>query len=192
MRGSRSTTQDVTSQVTWSSSDTGIATISNASGFEGVVTGGTIGSAVMTASLSGVTGSTTVTVTPSVLQQLQVTPANPFRPRGLQVQFTATGLFSDGSTQDMTSQVTWTSSDVSVVPVSNTSGAEGRAVAQNVGSATFRGVEIIGGWQPTKELKFGASFVATSAYQSEKVLVMKPGEKTIQEMATERAMGGAR
>lgn len=134
---SDSSTQDVTSQVTWSSSDTGIATISNASGFEGVVTGGTIGSAVMTASLSGVTGSTTVTVTPSVLQQLQVTPANPSRPRGLEVQFTATGLFSDGSTQDMTSQVTWTSSDVSVVPVSNMSGAEGRAIAQNVGSATI-------------------------------------------------------
>ena len=134
---SDSTTQDVTSQVTWGSSDTGIATISNASGFEGVVTGGTIGSAVMTASRSGVTGSTTVTVTPSVLQQLQVTPANPSRPRGLEVQFIATGLFSDGSTQDMTSQVTWTSSDVSVVPVSNTSGAEGRAVAQNVGSATI-------------------------------------------------------
>ena len=134
---SDSTTQDVTSQVTWTSSDSGIATISNASGFEGVVTGGTIGSAVMTASLSGVTGSTTVTVTPSVLQQLQVTPANPSRPRGLEVQFTATGIFSDGSTQDMTSQVTWTSSDVSVVPVSNSSGVEGRAVAQNVGSATI-------------------------------------------------------
>lgn len=35
---------------------------------------------------------------------------------------------------------------------------------QNVGNATFRGVEIIGGWQPTKELKFGASFVSTTAY----------------------------
>lgn len=134
---SDSTTQDVTSQVTWTSADTGIATISNASGFEGIVTGGAIGSVVMTASLSGVTGSTTVTVTPSVLQQIQVTPANPSRPRGLEVQFTATGIFSDGSTQDMTSQVTWTSSDVSVVPVSNSSGAEGRAVAQNVGSATI-------------------------------------------------------
>lgn len=134
---SDSSTQDLTSQVTWSSSDALVATVSNASGASGVVTGRSVGSALVSATLAGVTGSTTVTVTPSVLQQLQVTPTNPSRPRGLDVQLTATGLFSDGSTQDLTTQVTWTSSDVGVAPVSNASGSRGLALAQNVGAATL-------------------------------------------------------
>jgi uncharacterized protein YjdB len=134
---SDSTTQDLTTQVTWTSSDAAIAQVSNAAGFEGIVTGGTVGSVTVTATLSGVSGSTTVTVTPSVLQQLQVTPPNPTRPRGLEVRFQATGIFSDGSTQDLTTQVTWTSASMGVVAITNASGAEGLATAVNVGTATI-------------------------------------------------------
>ncbi|SJZ80797.1 Outer membrane receptor for ferrienterochelin and colicins [Enhydrobacter aerosaccus] len=35
---------------------------------------------------------------------------------------------------------------------------------QNVGSATFQGIEIIGGWQPFKELQLTAGFTNTTAY----------------------------
>lgn len=133
---SDSSAQDLTAQVAWTSSDELVATVSNATGIEGVLTGSALGTAVVTASLGGTSGTTTVTVTPSVLQQLQVTPPNPSRPRGLDAQLTATGVFSDGSTQDLTSQVTWTSGDVNAVVVSNASGTEGRAHAQNVGATT--------------------------------------------------------
>ncbi len=34
----------------------------------------------------------------------------------------------------------------------------------NVGSATFQGIEIIGGWQPMKDLRFHAGFTSTRAY----------------------------
>ena len=34
----------------------------------------------------------------------------------------------------------------------------------NVGSATFQGVEVIGGWQPLKDLRLNAGFTATRAY----------------------------
>lgn len=34
----------------------------------------------------------------------------------------------------------------------------------NVGSATFQGFEIIGGWQPLKELRLSAGFTSTNAY----------------------------
>jgi uncharacterized protein YjdB len=133
---SDSTTQDLTTQVTWTSADAQVVQVSNAAGFQGIVTGGAVGSTTVTASLSGVSGSTTVTVTPSVLQQLQVTPPNPTRPKGLQVNFQATGVFSDGSTQDLTTQVTWASTSMGVVAISNASGVEGRATAMNVGTAT--------------------------------------------------------
>ncbi len=34
----------------------------------------------------------------------------------------------------------------------------------NVGNATFRGIEIIGGWQPLKDLRLNAGFTSTTAY----------------------------
>ncbi len=133
---SDATAQDFTTQVTWASSATPQVAVSNAAGFEGVVTGGLVGSATVTASLQGVVGSTVVTTTPAVLQQLQVTPTNPSRPRGLQTQLTATGIFSDGSTQDLTTQVTWTSSQTARVSIDNAVGLEGLATALTVGTAT--------------------------------------------------------
>ncbi|MCA2976882.1 MAG: Ig-like domain-containing protein [Myxococcaceae bacterium] len=134
---SDSTTLDLTAQVTWSSSDEAVASVSNAAGLRGTVTGGAIGNATITATMAGVSGNTTVTVTPSVLQALQVTPPSTTRPKGLPVQLTATALFSDGSTQDLSGQVSWTTSDDGVVSVSNAPGSVGRAMANEVGSATL-------------------------------------------------------
>src|SRR6266478_1495711 len=54
---------------------------------------------------------------PPTLASIQVTPANPSVPEGSQQQFKATGTFSDGSTQDLTSRVTWSSSDISAVTI---------------------------------------------------------------------------
>ena len=67
------------------------------------------GTSTITATLGGVTGSTVLTVSPAVLQSIAVTPANPSVPEGRTEQFTATGTFSDNSTEDLTSQVTWAS-----------------------------------------------------------------------------------
>src|SRR5271166_3028834 len=46
----------------------------------------------------------------SGLVSIAVTPANPSIAAGKQQQFTATGTYSDGSHQDLTSSATWTSS----------------------------------------------------------------------------------
>src|SRR5260370_1131523 len=51
------------------------------------------------------------------LSSLQVTPANASVAEGSQQQFTATGTFSDGSTQDLTKSVRWSSSDNSIVTI---------------------------------------------------------------------------
>src|SRR5262249_31951614 len=48
------------------------------------------------------------------LQSISVTPANPSVANGQTTQFTATGHFSDGSNQVLTSGVTWSSSDTSI------------------------------------------------------------------------------
>ena len=101
-------TQNLTSQATWTSSNPSIATVSTA----GLATAVAAGSTTIQASLSGVNGSTGLTVTAAgaTLQSIAVTPANPLIAKGMTEQFTATGTYSDGSTQNLTSQATWTSS----------------------------------------------------------------------------------
>jgi hypothetical protein len=131
------TTQDLTTQVTWSSSNTSVATVSNAAGSNGLATTAAVGSSTISAASGEVTGSTTLTVTPAVLVSIGVTPANPSVAKGLKQQFTATGAYTDNTTQDLTTQVTWSSSNTSVATVSNAAGSNGLATTAAVGSSTI-------------------------------------------------------
>ena len=124
-------TQDLTTEVTWFSSDEAVATVSNADDSKGLATAVGAGSTTVSATSGGVTGDTTLTVT-ATLVSIAVTPAAPSIANGLTQQFTATGLYSDGSTQDLTTEATWASSDEAVATVSNT----GLATAVSVGSTT--------------------------------------------------------
>ena len=90
----------------------------------------------MSAVSDGVTGSTTLTVTDATLESIEVSPATPSIANGLTQQFTATGLYSDGSTQDLTAQVTWASSDTAVATVSNAAGSNGLATTASLGNTT--------------------------------------------------------
>ncbi|MHB8744751.1 MAG: outer membrane protein assembly factor BamB family protein [Sulfuricaulis sp.] len=76
----------------------------------------------------------TVIVGPiATLSSIAVTPSNPTVTDGKTLQLTATGTYSDGSTQDLTSQVSWQSSDPTKVTVSATGQITGK---NNYGSAT--------------------------------------------------------
>ena len=74
------------------------------------------------------------------LQSIAVTPANPTIPTGGTQQFTATGTYSDDSTQNLTSQVTWTSSSTAVATINAAGLVTGLGAGQTVISATFGGV----------------------------------------------------
>ena len=131
------TTQDLTLQVTWSSTGTAVAQISNAAGSQGLATALGVGSTTINATLTGVTGSTKLTVTAAVLDSLAVTPADPSVAKGRSQQFTATGTFSDTTTQDLTTQVTWASSDITIAQISNAAGSAGLATTLAVGTTTI-------------------------------------------------------
>ena len=103
------TFRNLTQQVTWSSSNISIATVSNAAGSKGLVRGVSTGTATILASLKGITGSRPLTVTSAVLTELQVEPTIPSIAAGTAQQFIATGIFSNGTYQDLTTQVNWTS-----------------------------------------------------------------------------------
>jgi hypothetical protein len=101
------TTQDVTSGTTWSIADTRIATIDSS----GSVTGGEAGMTTITATTGGLTVTTELTVTTATLTSVTIVPVSPGVPVGLTLQLAATGTFSDGKTEDITSAATWTTSD---------------------------------------------------------------------------------
>ncbi len=71
----------------------------------------------VTATQGAVSGSATVTITPAVLTSIMITPPNPSIAKGTTVQLTATGTFSDGTTQDLTGSASWTSAPASLATV---------------------------------------------------------------------------
>lgn len=133
-------TQNLTNTVTWSSTTTGVATVSNATGSKGLATSVAVGTTTIAAASGSVSKSTTLTITPATLVSLAVTPASASIVKGGSQQYTATGTYSDASTQNLTSAVTWSSSNTSVATISNASGSNGRATGVNTGSATMTAV----------------------------------------------------
>jgi len=128
--------EDLTAQATWESSDPGVAMVSNAAGSKGVATTTGVGSATVSATSGDVSGDTILTVTDATLVSIEVSPAAPTIASGLTQQFTATGLYSDNSTQELTTQVTWASSNAAVATVSDAAGSNGLATAAEAGSTT--------------------------------------------------------
>lgn len=131
------TTQDLTATVVWSSSNLPIATISNAGGSNGLATTHSLGATTITAASGAISGSTVLTVTAASLVSIAVTPAAPSIAKGLAQQFTATGTYTDASTQNITTSVVWTTSDATVATVSNAAGSKGLAQSVAVGNTTI-------------------------------------------------------
>jgi Bacterial Ig-like domain (group 2) len=101
--------QDITANVTWTSSSTPTVTI-DATGKAKAIA---LGSSLLTASLNKVTSSgATLTVIPAELVSIKVSPLAAQVEVQLTLQFTATGLYTDGTSQDITPNVNWTSSDL--------------------------------------------------------------------------------
>jgi hypothetical protein len=85
---------------------------------------------------NGQSATQTFTLTVPSLSSIAVTPANPAVPSGLSQQFTATGTYTDASTQDLTNSVTWSTGSSSIAVISNVSGSKGVATAVNVGNTS--------------------------------------------------------
>ncbi|MBW2734810.1 MAG: Ig-like domain-containing protein, partial [Deltaproteobacteria bacterium] len=115
-------TQDLTDAVTWSSLDTDAATISNATDNEGLATAVDVGTTTITAALDTINGSTDFTVSTADLVSIGVTPVNPSVAQGLQQQFTAIGTYTDNTTLDITTQVTWSTGNAAVVTIGPSTG----------------------------------------------------------------------
>ena len=129
------TTQNLTTQVSWTSSNTPVATISSA----GLVTGVAAGTTAISASLNGATGSTQLTVASAALNSISVQGASASIASGATDQFSATGQYSNGTTQNLTTQVTWTSSNTAVATIDSAGLATAVAAGTTTISASLNG-----------------------------------------------------
>ena len=120
--------QNVTSSVLYTTSNPAVAIVD----LNGKVTAISAGTATISATLGVISASTPVTVSSAILLSISISPLAVTVAAGVSQQLTATGSFSDGSTQNLTNSLTWSSSNSHVATVSST----GNVVTANTGIAT--------------------------------------------------------
>src|SRR5712692_8844280 len=131
------THHNLTDEVTWSSGIKTTATINSL----GLAATKAQGSTLISATLGSTTGTSTLNVTASVLDSIQVKPANVTVILPATQQFTAMGIFSDSSTHDLTTTATWISSNAGVATIgANTGLATAAGSGTTKISATFNAV----------------------------------------------------
>jgi uncharacterized protein YjdB len=133
---SDNTTQDLTYLASWTSSDPAVASVS----WYGRLTPSTAGSATISATYGGVTGTDAVTVSSATLSSISISPATTTIAVQQTKQLLASGTFSDGSVMDVTEYVTWLSSSPTVADVSNAIWSWGQAKGLAPGSTTITAV----------------------------------------------------
>ena len=130
--GSQTNGEDYSSNFTWTSSNTSVATV----GSYGVITGVGTGTATITARYGGTTLTGTVTVTPNYTYELVLNKTSIDMGKGRKETLVATyKTYADGvleSSNDVTSSATWSSSSSSVAGVSG-----GTITGNGIGSATI-------------------------------------------------------
>ena len=84
-------------------------------------------------------GSAPATTAPptATLSSIAVTPANASLGQNATQQFTATGTYSDDTSQNLTTSVTWSSSNTTTATISNVTGSQGLVTALAIGTTTI-------------------------------------------------------
>jgi hypothetical protein len=122
---------DITNQVTWSTSNNSIATMSGSQA--GLVISSDEGNIQINASLDNCNDFYDFQFHAPILTKLILTPQNPFlHPYNTQ-QFKVLGIFSNQTSQYVTSMVTWSSKNVAIATVSNENDLNGEVRALSAG-----------------------------------------------------------
>jgi len=128
-------TLPITDQVSWSSSNSAVASISTS----GLVSGLVQGTTSIRATLNGISASTPLLVTGGNLTNISLLPANPVLRLSTTRRMTATGTFSNGTQRDITRAVTW-SVLAPIATISNAGDDSGKLTVSSTGTSTIRAV----------------------------------------------------
>ena len=177
----KTSTQNITSSVTWTSSVPSVATIS-AAGIATAVGAGTTTITASTASFNGhVSSSATLTVTGSSggsaggsITSLSIIPSSQAVASPNQTtQFLAIGTTSSGATVNLTNQVAWTSSSPQMATIGATTGL---ATGVGKGSTTITAIyNTTGGTVVTGTANFTVSGGATQQFTAVTVIPNSQG-----------------
>jgi uncharacterized protein YjdB len=167
-------TQDLTQSATWSSSASPVAAVTS----QGNVTGVGLGSAQVSATFQGITGSASVSVGAPVLLAIMVSAGQLSLPLGESEQFIATGSYSDGSAQDLTQSAMWSSSASTIAGVS----AGGSVAAKATGAATISATA--GAITGAANVTVAAAVVTSLSITPATLSVVLQGSRQLQATAT--------
>ncbi|WP_342373760.1 Ig-like domain-containing protein [Myxococcus stipitatus] len=132
---------DASAAPQWTSSAPQVATVELLADGNARVTALKAGTTTISVSTAGLIGQANLEVTPARLLALRVTPASAAVQVGATQQFTLQGSYGDGTTADVTSTATWSSSDTAQATISAAGLAMGVAAGGTVTiTATLAGV----------------------------------------------------
>ncbi|MHA7629000.1 kelch repeat-containing protein [Corallococcus sp. M7] len=132
---------DASTSRQWTSSAPQVASVEPQPDGTAKVTALKAGSAIITVNADKASGEAALEITAAQLLSLEVSPSLASVSVGVTQQFTARGSYSDGTTVDVTSSATWTTSDSAIATVSNTGLGTGVAAGGPVTlTATLGGV----------------------------------------------------
>jgi uncharacterized protein YjdB len=136
---SDASSQDLTAQATWSSSNGASVAVDDGAGSKGRLSALMPGGATITATVGANSGTATIAVSTASLQSITISLPSPHLVLGMTLSLRATGNYSDNSTADLSEWVTWSSLDPSVAPVAGAS-VSGESEGATSISASYGGV----------------------------------------------------
>jgi len=124
--------KDETKLAVWTSSNGSVASVDPA----GFAQSHSVGSATMNARVEGLGSSAQLTVSKAAIVSVAVDPSASSIALGTATQLKATGTYTDQSTRDVTSIVTWESSEPKIVVVNSTGLADSKSTGKALITAT--------------------------------------------------------
>lgn len=116
---------NVTRSATWSSSDSKVVSIIASGIRAGHASADQIGTSTIRATYGSVSQTSLAIVTDAKLVSIVITPATASVVQGMKYQFTAAGIYSDNSQQDITNLVSWQTSDTRLASITSSGLAKG-------------------------------------------------------------------
>ena len=134
--------RDISTEVTWDSSDLDILAIDSS----GLATAKSSGLIMVTATSGNgaISASFPFTVSTASVVSLTVTPTSQIAPIGVERDFDVSGTFDDASVQNLNRLASWTSLNEDIAGVTTTGGATGIAVGTADIQAEWQGVTGVG------------------------------------------------
>ncbi|MCP3687080.1 MAG: hypothetical protein GY784_01590, partial [Gammaproteobacteria bacterium] len=129
---------DLTQQASWTSNSTDVAVVSNSDNRRGELSGVGVGATVIYAHAGGQEATLGIEITAAVLQRIELSSSTQSLRVNQSGEILARGTFSDKSTQDLTAEVFWTSTNSDIASVSNMPGSAGLLTTTAPGTATIQ------------------------------------------------------